>query len=160
MSVDPKREYRETAVRNAAPVRLILILYEAAIEDLRRVSAAMEDHDVQRRTDEAHHFLEVLNQLQGSLDMERGGEVAANLDRYYTLARSQLFQAVLNNSSETVNNMVSQFLSLHQAWLEVERATAVTANDAGSEAAPRSTAPEKTASPASEPSAPTKEWSA
>src|SRR5579884_955682 len=102
MSVDPKREYREAAVRNATPVRLILMLYEAAIEDLRRISAAMQDHDVQRRTNEVHHFLRVLNQLQGSLDMERGGEVAANLDRYYGLVRSQLLHAEMNNSTHIV----------------------------------------------------------
>ena len=64
MSVDPKREYREAAVRSATPVRLIDMLYEAAIEDLRRMSAAMGANDIQRRTDEAHHFLQVLNQLQ------------------------------------------------------------------------------------------------
>ncbi len=157
MSLDPKREYRDAAVRNATPVRLILMLYEAAIEDLRRISSAIQDNDVQRRTDEAHHFLQVLNQLQGSLDMERGGEVAANLDRYYGLVRSQLLQAELKNSSQIVQDILSQFLSLHQAWLEVERATSATAHP---------TAPDEPAALSSNTSAPsaenspTKEWSA
>ncbi len=157
MSVDPKREYREAAVRNATPVRLILMLYEAAIEDLRRISAAMQDHDVQRRTNEVHHFLRVLNQLQGSLDMERGGEVAANLDRYYGLVRSQLLHAEMNNSTHIVQDMLGQFLSLHQAWLEVDRATNVTANQCALQDEPAAQNPSSTTS---DTSAPNNDWSA
>ncbi len=124
MTVDPKREYREAAVRSASPTGLIIMLYEWAIEDLRRIAAAIEENDIQRRTDECHHFLEVLNQLQGSLDMERGGDVAANLDRYYAIVRSRLIDAELKNSKQTVDALLNQFLSLHQAWVEVERTAA------------------------------------
>lgn len=158
MSVDPKREYREAAVRNATPVRLILILYEAAIEDLRRISAAMQDNDVQRRTDEAHHFLQVLNQLQGSLDMERGGDVAANLDRYYGLVRSRLLHAEMNNSTHIVQDMLGQFLSLHQAWLEVDRATNVPAHQRAQDEPAASS--QTTSSATSDTSAPGNDWSA
>lgn len=122
--VDPKREYREAAVRSASPTGLIIMLYEWAIEDLRRIAAAIEENDIQRRTDECHHFLEVLNQLQGSLDMERGGDVADNLDRYYALVRRRLLDAELKNTKDVVDALLNQFLSLHQAWVEVERTAA------------------------------------
>jgi len=161
MSLDPKRAYREAAVRSATPVRLILMLYEAGIEDLRRIIAAIQENDIQRRTDEAHHFLQVLNQLQGSLDMERGGDVAANLDRYYSLVRSQLWQAELNNSSEIVQSLLAHFLSLHQAWLEVERATTAAAPKQPAEPpVPSPTTHTTTPPPVSEPSVPENEWSA
>lgn len=124
MSLDPKREYREAAVRSANPTGLVLMLYEAAIEDLRRITAAISANDIQVRTNETHHLLQVLNQLQGSLDMEHGGEVAANLDRYYSLVRSQILQAELQSSAEPIGKLLHQFLSLHQAWVEVDRAAA------------------------------------
>ena len=124
MTVDPKREYREAAVRSANSTGLVLMLYEAAIEDLRRIAAAISASDIQARTNETHHLLQVLNQLQGSLDMEHGGEVAANLDRYYSLVRSQILQAELQNSVEPLSRLLNQFLSLHQAWVEVDRTAA------------------------------------
>jgi flagellar secretion chaperone FliS len=124
MTVDPTREYRETAVRSASPVGLVIMLYEAAIQDLRDIAAAMEANDIQRRSDQSHHLLQVLNQLQGSLDMERGGEVAANLDQYYNLVRSRLLEAELKNSKEIIEWLLKQFLSLHQAWVEVDQNTA------------------------------------
>ena len=132
MTVDPKREYREAAVRSANPTSLVLMLYEAAIEDLRRIAAAIAANDIQRRTDETHHLLQVLNQLQGSLDMERGGEVAGNLDRYYSLVRSQILQAELQNSGQVIVKLLNQFLSLHQAWVEVDRTAARSATVPGS----------------------------
>jgi len=124
MSLDPKREYREAAVRSANPTGLVLMLYEAAIEDLRRIATAISVNDIQARTNETHHLLQVLNQLQGSLDMEHGGEVAANLDRYYSLVRSRVLQAELQSSVEPISNLLNQFLSLHQAWVEVDRTAA------------------------------------
>jgi flagellar protein FliS len=131
MSLDPKREYREASVRSANSTGLVIMLYEAAIEDLQHIAAAIAGNDIQQRTDDTHHFLQVLNQLQGSLDMERGGEVAANLDRYYSLVRSQILQAELENSTEPIRRLLNQFLSLHQAWVEVDRTASKPAQTRG-----------------------------
>ena len=162
MILDPKREYRETAVRSASPTGLVIMLYETAIEDLRRIAAAIAVSDIQRRTDETHHLLQVLNQLQGSLDMERGGDVAANLDRYYNLVRSQLLQADVQNSAQPINNLLNQFLSLHQAWMEVERAAPPSAQTSSSSAPPRASSAPAAKDEASSPAAVSEpvDWSA
>ena len=163
MILDPKREYRETAVRSASPTGLVIMLYEAAIEDLRRIGAAIAANDIQRRTDETRHLLQVLNQLQGSLDMERGGDVAANLDRYYNLVRSQLLQADLQNSAQPINKLLNQFLSLHQAWMEVERTPAQpSAQTSSPSAAPRASSAPAAKDEASSPAAVSEpvDWSA
>ena len=77
--MDARSSYRETVARGASPVRLVICLYEQAIEDLRRAVIAQEKGDIEARTRGINHALIVVAQLQGSLDMERGGEVAGNL---------------------------------------------------------------------------------
>ena len=56
--------------------------------------------------------------------MERGGEVARNLARFYGLVRAGLIEAQLKQSSSLLEQQISQLVTVHEAWLEVERATA------------------------------------
>ncbi len=122
--MDARSSYREAAVRGASPVRLVICLYEQAIEDLRLAVIAVEKGDIEARTRGINHALMVIAQLQGSLDMERGGEVAGNLARFYSLVRAGLCEAQMKQSGRILEQQISQLVVLHEAWLEVERATA------------------------------------
>lgn len=122
--MDARSSYREAAVRGASPVRLVICLYEQAIEDLRRAVIALEKGDIAERTGKINHALMVISQLQGSLDMERGGDVARNLQRFYNTLRAGLVEAQVVQSAKMLERQISQMASVHEAWLEVERATA------------------------------------
>ncbi|MGD0570046.1 MAG: flagellar export chaperone FliS [Candidatus Sulfotelmatobacter sp.] len=119
-----KTSYREAAVRGASPVQLVICLYEQAIEDLRRAILAQENGAIEVRTRQINHALMVLGQLQGTLDKQRGGEVALNLERFYVVVRAALIEAQLKQSTRILEQQISQLAIVHEAWLEVERATA------------------------------------
>ncbi len=129
--MDARHSYREAAVRGASPVRLVICLYEQTIEDLRRAVIAQEKGDIEARTRGINHALTVIAQLQGSLDMERGGEVSRNLARFYGLVRTGLVEAQVKQSTRILEQQISQLATVHEAWLEVERATSPTSPDAG-----------------------------
>ncbi len=121
--MDAKSSYRETAVRGASPVGLVICLYEQAIADLRFALLALEKGDVESRTHKINHALVVIGQLQGTLDMQRGGEVAANLDQFYNALRAGLVEAQLKQSGIILQRQISDLVLLYEAWVEVERAT-------------------------------------
>jgi len=122
--MDAKSSYREAAARGATPVQLVILLYEQAIEDLRRAVIALEKGDIEARTQGINHALAVLAQLQGSLDMKRGGEVAGNLHRFYSLMRASLIDAQLKQSARILEKQIEQLVLVREAWLEVNVATA------------------------------------
>ena len=105
-------------------MRLVICLYEQAIEDLRRSLLALEKGDIEARTRAINHALMVIGQLQGSLDMERGGDVARNLGRFYNQVRIGLVEAQQKQSARILEQQISQLATVYDAWLEVERATA------------------------------------
>ncbi len=131
--MNPGFSYRESNVRGATPVRLVICLYEQAIEDLRRAVIAQESGKIEARTREINHALTVIAQLQGSLDMERGGDVAKNLAKFYGLLRLGLAEAQKKQSVILLEEQISQLVEVHEAWLEVERATAIPISTASSE---------------------------
>ena len=134
--MDARSSYREAAVRGASPVRLVICLYEQAIEDLRQAVIALEKGDIETRTRGINHALMVIAQLQGSLDMERGGEVAKNLARFYGVVRAGLNEAQMKQSARILEQQISQLVVVYEAWLEVERAT-TTPKPFSAESAPR-----------------------
>ncbi|MFZ1008607.1 MAG: flagellar export chaperone FliS [Candidatus Sulfotelmatobacter sp.] len=150
--MDARSHYRETTVRGASPVRLVICLYEQAIEDLRRAVAALERDDVEARTRGINHALTVISHLQGSLDMQQGGEVAANLNGFYGLVRAGLAQAHARQSARILEEQISLLVTIYEAWQEVERITATPA--------PQLPASGQAATELSEPQIPIAGWNA
>lgn len=122
---DPRNAYRESAARGASAVRQVILLYEQVVEDLRRAVTAIEGNQIEDRTNAINHALVVVGHLQGSLNFDLGGDVARNLERFYTMLRGKLLEAQVQISKEILNEQIALILDLRDAWIEVERATTV-----------------------------------
>ena len=123
MTVDASSAYRRTDGHSAGPLRLVIMLYEQLIKDLQRAVAAMEKKDIARRTNEIDHALRVVGQLQGTLDMQQGGEVARNLDTLYYTLRACLLQAQMRVLPGELSKQIQILLELREAWVQAERST-------------------------------------
>src|SRR5258708_38341830 len=115
--------YRKAAVEGASPVRLVVLLYEQAFEDLRRALDSQNRGDIEGRTREINHAILVIGHLQTSLDKEQGGPVAESLERFYNQLRSGLVQAQFTQSAAALEQQISHLMEVHEAWCEVERAS-------------------------------------
>ena len=118
--MDARLSYRESAVEGASPVRLVALLYEQAIEDLKRARTAIDRGDIEARTQAINHAVVVIGYLQSSLDKDRGGYVAANLERFYNQVRSSLVEAQFTQSAAILEREISHLVEVHAAWCEVE----------------------------------------
>lgn len=103
-------------------MRLVILLYEQAMEDLRRAMAAQAQGDIEGRTREINHAIQVIGHLQATLDKEQGGKVAENLDRFYEQVRCALVEAQCKQSVSLIEQQIAHLLQVHEAWCGVERA--------------------------------------
>jgi flagellar protein FliS len=122
--MNPGLSYREAAVAGASPVRLVILMYEQAMEDLRRALAAHAGGDIEGRTREINHALLVIGHLQATLDKDQGGKVAENLARFYDQLRAGLAEAQCRQSATALEQQISHLMLVHEAWCEVEKALA------------------------------------
>jgi flagellar protein FliS len=122
MNTDPRFAYRENAARSASPIGRVVLLYEQAIKDLGAAITALSSQDIELRTQSLNHALLVIGQLQACLDLERGGEVARNLDRFYGLVLKRLLEAQVRASAGILREQMDLLLSVRAAWVEVENA--------------------------------------
>jgi len=113
--------YRENAVRGATPLELVVILFDAALDDMRRALSAMQASDFEQRATAIRHAMLVLQQLQGTLDFEKGGQVARQFEQFYNLVRAKLLESQLRNSPEMMQQQIHFMAEVRDCWVEAER---------------------------------------
>ncbi len=116
MTNDANVAYRQTEALTADPVGLVVILYDLLLKDLREAVLALAASDVERRASAIRHSLLVLQQLQGTLDMEHGGPVATNLEQFYNFTRAKLLEGQIKASSEIFEQQITFVVSIREAW--------------------------------------------
>jgi flagellar protein FliS len=123
--INPALEYRKRAVEGASPVGLVVLLYGGAITALMRAISAVEANNIEKRVNELNKVLAILAELQGTLDFEKGGAVAAHLEKYYIVLRAQVLEASIKNSKTILEELVKNVSGVKEAWQQVERDVAI-----------------------------------
>jgi flagellar secretion chaperone FliS len=118
---DPVRVYRESAVRGASPVGLIVILYEEIIRSLRRAQRAIRSGQIQERTNALTHAINVIGHLRGVLNFEKGGRVAAQLAVFYDLMQAQILSTNIAPTEAAFETLIAAFTTVKETWQVVDR---------------------------------------
>jgi len=114
------RAYTQLSVEGTGPIGLVVLLYDNALKSLHQARRAIEANDIERRTQHLNHALRIVAHLQGTLDLEQGGEVARTLSQFYTYARARILEVSMTNSQEKLTDLASHFSTLRRAWQDVE----------------------------------------
>jgi flagellar secretion chaperone FliS len=112
--------YRQVSARGASKVGLVVKLYDAILEDFRRALEAVASGEIERRTNTLNHALQVIAELQNSLDHERGGDVARRLENFYNVTRTMIVAANIRPSREGLQELIDLYAPVRQAWQQAE----------------------------------------
>jgi flagellar protein FliS len=108
--------YRKTAVETASPLDLILMLYDGALRFLERGRAAMERRDLSEQNESLTRAQAILTELAVCLNMEQGGEVAANLLGLYGYMSNRLVEANVSDDPKAVQEVARLLGELRESW--------------------------------------------
>jgi flagellar secretion chaperone FliS len=114
--------YLRAAVEGASSVELVIMLYDRLITDLQRAMAAMRARDVEGRCAQIKHALLILQQLEGSMDAERGGDAARNLGAFYSHARAKIMEGQITGKPELLEKLIGHLAEVRTAWQQVDPA--------------------------------------
>jgi flagellar protein FliS len=82
--------YREVEVQTASRIKLVVMLYEGAVRFLRESVTAIESKDLERKRQTIDRAMAIVQHLQETLDTDRGGQIATDLNRLYTYITSRI----------------------------------------------------------------------
>lgn len=113
------KHYLQTHVRSRTPLELVVMLYDAAIRSTEAAASAADKRDIRTRRDEVSRVMAIISELQNNLDMERGGAIAAELDRVYGWMTSRLLDATVQQDATPLREVHRVLNVLRDGWQQI-----------------------------------------
>jgi len=121
--LQPWQSYRQVSTKTASPGQLVVMLYDGAINFLERALTgfAFEDPLEFNATinNNVARAQQIIIELNGSLDMERGGDISTTLRRLYYYMDALLTQSNLKKTRGGIDECIRHLTVLRDAWREM-----------------------------------------
>ncbi len=109
-----------SGVENASPHLLIQMLFDGLFQSLNAARGAMERGEIEEKGRHLGKAVRILQEgLAAGLDLEKGGELAANLKLLYDHSVKQLTQANVHNNIALVEEVAGVLQPVAQGWREI-----------------------------------------
>ncbi|MGO9313037.1 MAG: flagellar export chaperone FliS [Syntrophobacteraceae bacterium] len=111
--------YHKTAIETADPLQLIILCYDAAINDLKIAKEHHEKNEMDDAYRKIRHAQDIITELLIGLDYERGGDIARNLNRLYNFVLRQLIGINSRRDPAVYGHLVKILSDLKEGWEEM-----------------------------------------
>ena len=91
--------YRRMEAESRSPMELVVMLYDGAIRFMGDARNAIARNDVRARTEATRRVLDIVSELQNTLNVEEGGDIARELDRLYVYISTKLLDVTRGDAA-------------------------------------------------------------
>jgi len=117
------KEYGKVSVQSGAsyatPHRLIAMLLEGALEKISSAKGYMQRNEIANKGNYISWAISIIEGLRLSLDNEKGGELAENLDSLYEYMERRLVEANAKNDSQMLDEVTELLTTIKSAWTQI-----------------------------------------
>ena len=114
--------YRESSVLTASPGQLVVMLYDGAARFLRQAEIATEEGAWSHAGDRISRAEAIVDELLLTLDVERGGEIARNLQGIYVFCKKLLIEARIQRTTEPLRQTAKLLAELRDGFAQAAAA--------------------------------------
>jgi flagellar protein FliS len=119
-AVAAMKHYKQVSIHSslmdASPHRLVQMLMEGVLEKIAEAKGNMLNQYIARKGKDIGTAITIIANLQASLNLEAGGEVAVNLDSLYDYMCRRLVLANSNNDETILDEVMSLMLEIKSGW--------------------------------------------
>lgn len=111
--------YQSVQVTTTDRGRLLLMMYEGAIKFLRQSKAGLDANDIPKFCRFLSKAQAIISELMNTLDFEKGGTIARDLDRLYDFMLFYLTEANLYRDGKRITKVISLIDTIYSAYKEI-----------------------------------------
>lgn len=111
--------YVDAGVESASSHRLIEMMFDGLLARLAQAKGAINQGDMELKGKKITDSISIVLALRDSLDIDAGGEIAANLDSLYDYIQRTLWQANLKNDADLINECGTLISQISSAWRKI-----------------------------------------
>ena len=132
MSSRAMNQYKQVGTRvtadTADPHQLIVMLFDGALERIAIAKGAIDRNDIELKGSRIGSAIDIIDGLKASLDMDKGGDIAANLTDLYSYMQRRLLEANVESSISHLNEVAGLINEVKSAWVAMPVEERVVAN--------------------------------
>jgi flagellar secretion chaperone FliS len=118
--LNPWQSYRQVATHTASPGQLVLMLFEGAIRFLEQARGGFELQDPAESNTRIHNNVtkaqEIIRELNYSLNLKEGGQLAATLQGLYLYLDRRLDESNRRKEPQGIIEVAERLTVLRDAW--------------------------------------------
>lgn len=107
-------------VGEASPHRLIQMLLEGGLQRLAQAKGAMQYGNIPLKGELLGKAINIVVGLRDGLDLQKGGELSANLDNLYAYMIQRLSQANLKNDPALIDEVAGLLREIKEGWDSIQ----------------------------------------
>ena len=122
--------YQRNNVSTASQGRLVVLLYEGAVKNLTsainlfEADGSLKTVNIEKFGNFVQKTEAIITELQVSLDMEKGGDIARNLMSLYVYFNEELMDVSINHNKTKLQFVLKMLNELAESWRMIANSTA------------------------------------
>jgi flagellar protein FliS len=106
-------------VAAADPHKLTLMLMDGALERIAMARGCIERNETSEKAKLLNRAVSIIGELRNSLDLSKGGKIAANLNDLYDYMCRQLLKANADNKVAPLEHVSALLSEIRSAWVAI-----------------------------------------
>lgn len=115
---NPYSKYQDVSLSTVHRGKLLLMVYDGAINFLREAKKRMEAKDFSGKGLFIDRAFGAINELRTTLNFESNHKLADSLNQLYSFMTRQLSQATLKNDTKSIDTVITLLSQLRETWVE------------------------------------------
>jgi flagellar protein FliS len=117
--------YQQVEVNTSNNLKLVVMLYEGATRFLGEAREAILKKDVRGKANSLDRALSIIGELQSTLRLDEGGDIASSLNSLYTFMNERLLEASARMDVRPLDQVIRLLRTLNSAWTEIAQKSEV-----------------------------------
>ena len=106
------KQYQTSNITTATPEKLMIMLFDGAIQFLQKAKTAIAEKDLQERAANLESARKIIRELMRTIDLENGNDVSKSLFRLYNKMAMKLIKANVQRSAPLVDEVLEDLMNI------------------------------------------------
>ena len=106
------KQYQASNITTATPEKLMVMLFDGAVQFLQKAKVAIEEKNLQERATNIESARKIIRELMRTIDLENGNDVSKSLFRLYNRMAMKLIKANVSKNIFLIDEVLEDLTNI------------------------------------------------
>jgi len=106
------KQYQTSNITTATPEKLMIMLFDGAIQFLQKAKTAIEEKNISARSENIEAARKIIRELMRTIDLENGNDVSKSLFRLYNKMAMKLIKANVSRNTDLISEVLDDLMNI------------------------------------------------